>query len=136
VVVSIVRCILVGRNSFAPEMYAERLPDSLGTMTISAERDLLREMPDNQGVPSRGELHRALGLVLHHHCASCHLITVAGVPDLEADEVAAAQLAVDSQVEKGKLADPAFHLETNSKGPDTAAGSTSWRRPSRSVLNT
>ena len=64
------------------------------------------------------ELHRALGLVLHHHGASCHLITVADVPDLEADEVAAAQLAVESQVEKGKLADPAFHLETNSNGPD------------------
>jgi len=34
--------------------------------------------------------------VLHHDGASCYLVAVADVPDLEADQVAAAQLAVDS----------------------------------------
>jgi hypothetical protein len=45
------------------------------------------------------ELHWALSLVLHHHGAGCSLIPVADVPDLQADEVAAAKLAVDAQVE-------------------------------------
>ena len=38
--------------------------------------------------------------------------------DPEADEVAATQLAVDSQVEESKLAHSAFHLEADSKCPD------------------
>jgi len=64
------------------------------------------------------ELHRALGLVLHHHGTGCHLVAVADVPDLEADEVAAAKLAVDSQIEEGELAHPALHLQANTEGPD------------------
>jgi hypothetical protein len=56
--------------------------------------------------------------VLHHHSASCYLVAVADVPDLEANQVAAAQLAVDSQVGEGKLAKPAFHLEADAKCPD------------------
>jgi hypothetical protein len=39
---------------------------------------------------------------VHHHRASCHLVTVADVSDLEADKIAAAQLAVDSHVEDSK----------------------------------
>jgi hypothetical protein len=46
------------------------------------------------------------------------LVAVADVPDLEADEVAAAQLAVDPEVEEGKLAHSIFHLQTDSKRPD------------------
>src|SRR4051794_6853145 len=64
------------------------------------------------------ELHGALSLVLHHHGPSSDLLAVADVPDLEADEVAAAQLAIDSQVEERELAHPAFHLEANTKCPD------------------
>lgn len=32
--------------------------------------------------------------MLHHHGSGCHLVAVADVPDFEANEVAAAQLAV------------------------------------------
>jgi hypothetical protein len=70
-------------------------------------------------------LHRALRLVLHYHGAGCHLVAVADVPDLEADKVTTAQFAVDSQVEEGKLAHPAFHLEADSKCPDVLESE--WR---------
>ena len=40
------------------------------------------------------ELHRALGLVLQHYGATCHLVAVADVTDLETNQVASAQLAV------------------------------------------
>jgi len=56
--------------------------------------------------------------VLHYHGACCHLIAVADVPDLEADKVTPAQLAVDPQVEKRKLAHTTFHLKADSKRPD------------------
>ena len=49
------------------------------------------------------ELERMLGLVLQHDCARCNLVCVAAVPDLQADEVAAAKLAVDTQLEEGQL---------------------------------
>ena len=38
--------------------------------------------------------------------------------DPEADEVAATQLAVDSQIEKRELAHPVFHLKAHPKCPD------------------
>jgi len=64
------------------------------------------------------ELHRALGLVLHDHRARCHLVAVADVPHLQTDQVAAAELAVDSQVEECQLAHPVLHLEAHSERPD------------------
>ena len=64
------------------------------------------------------ELDRALGLVLHDHRARCHLVAVADVPDLQPHQVAAAELAVDSQVEKCQLPHPVLHLEANSQCPD------------------
>jgi hypothetical protein len=39
------------------------------------------------------------------------------VPDLERDEVTAAQLAVDPQVEESELPHPTFHLEPNAQCP-------------------
>src|SRR4051812_28043091 len=64
------------------------------------------------------ELHRALGLVLHDDGARAHLLAVAYVPDLERDEIAAAELAVDAQVEEGKFPNPLLHLEADAKRPD------------------
>ena len=55
---------------------------------------------------SRGrdlELNRVLSLVLHDHGARRYLLAMADVPDLEADQIAAASLAVGPQVEEGQL---------------------------------
>jgi hypothetical protein len=46
------------------------------------------------------------------------LVAVADVPDLQADQVTAAELAVDSQVEECQLAHPVLHLEADSERPD------------------
>ncbi len=43
---------------------------------------------------------------------------MADVPDLEADELTSAQLAVDPEVEEGELAYAVFHLQADSKRPD------------------
>jgi len=40
------------------------------------------------------------------------------VPDLERYEIAAAQLAVDAQVEEREFAHPVLHLEANAQRPD------------------
>ena len=70
---------------------------------------------------SRGrdlELNRVLSLVLHDHGARRYLLAMADIPDLEADQIAAASLAVDLQVEEGQLAHPAVHLRADRKRPD------------------
>jgi hypothetical protein len=67
--------------------------------------------PSLQGIPAGLcdlKLHRTLRLVLHDDGARRHLVAVAHVPDLESDEIAAAQLAVNAEVEQGKLAHPAL----------------------------
>jgi hypothetical protein len=64
------------------------------------------------------KLNGTLGLVLHHYRSRGHLVAVANVPDLEADEVTASKLAVDSKVEKSKFTDSVVHLETDSECPD------------------
>ena len=56
------------------------------------------------------ELHWTLGLVLHDHGAGGHLVAVADVPDLQTHEMAASQLAVDSQVEEREFPHPTLHL--------------------------
>ncbi|KGG86110.1 hypothetical protein P609_11555 [Comamonas thiooxydans] len=50
--------------------------------------------------------------------ARCHLVAVAYIPNLEGDEVASSQLAIDAQVEESKLAHPAFHLKPYAQCPD------------------
>jgi hypothetical protein len=42
------------------------------------------------------ELHWTLSLVLHDDRARCHLVAVAYIPNLEGDEVASSQLAIDA----------------------------------------
>ena len=64
------------------------------------------------------ELHRTLRLVLHDHGASRHLVAVADVPDLQADQVAAAEFAVDSKIEECQFAHPVLHLKSNLERPD------------------
>jgi len=43
---------------------------------------------------------------------------VAYIADAQFDEVASAQLAVDPQIEQGKLSEPALHLKTDANCPD------------------
>lgn len=68
------------------------------------------------------ELDRVLGLVLHDHRARCDVATVADVPDLQADQIAAAEFAVDSQVEECQLAHPVLHLEADSGAQMSLSG--------------
>lgn len=42
-----------------------------------------------------------------------HLVAVAHVPDLQRDKIAAAQLAVDTEVEQGEFAHSSLHLEAD-----------------------
>jgi hypothetical protein len=46
------------------------------------------------------------------------LVTVADVADLERNEIAPSQLAVDAEVEERQLAYSVLHLKSDSKRPD------------------
>ncbi len=70
--------------------------------------------PRLQGLSSDSrnlELHWALGLVLHDDGSVGRRIAVGRVADFELHEVTSAKLAVDTKVEEGELANPAFHLK-------------------------
>lgn len=56
--------------------------------------------------------------MLHDHSACRHLIAMTNVPDLERDEVAAAQLTIDPQVEDRELARPPLHLGPHAQRPN------------------
>ena len=64
------------------------------------------------------ELNRALRLVLHHDGPGRDLVPVTDVPDSQADQVAASQLAVDAQVEQRELTNPVLHLQADAQRPD------------------
>ena len=53
--------------------------------------------------------------MLHHDSTRCRLVAVADISNLEADEIATAQLAVYPEVEEGELAYSVFHLQADSK---------------------
>jgi len=64
------------------------------------------------------ELHWALGLSLHDHRSGQYLIAVRHVPNVQVHQIAATQLAVDRQVEHGKVANLVRVLEMDSDSPD------------------
>src|SRR4051812_5036828 len=65
------------------------------------------------------ELHRPLSLFLDHHGPREYLGPVRDVAYSKADEIAAAKLAVDSQVEHGQIADCMRVLKVNSDSPES-----------------
>lgn len=69
--------------------------------------------PILDGRPRAGrdlELHRTMGLVLHDGRAIGDFVAVADVANAQCHQVAASQLAVESEVEQGELARALLHL--------------------------
>src|SRR3954463_13283573 len=64
------------------------------------------------------ELHRPLSFFLDHHGPREYLGSMCDVAYSERDEIAAAKLAVDSQVEHGQIANCMRVLKVNSDGPN------------------
>ena len=64
------------------------------------------------------KLHRPLGLSLHDHRPGQDLVAVRDVANAQIDEIAAAQLAVDREVEHGQVSNLMRVLKVNSDGPD------------------
>jgi hypothetical protein len=64
------------------------------------------------------ELHRPLRLPLHDHRTCQNTTPVRDVPNMQIDEVATPQLAVDREVEHGKVSNLMRILKLNSDGPN------------------
>src|SRR4030095_11397550 len=64
------------------------------------------------------KLDRPLGLLLHHNRARGDSISVDHIADAEANQIAAAQLAVNCEIEQCELSGSPGHLQSNSDGPD------------------
>lgn len=64
------------------------------------------------------KLHRTLRLVLHHCCPRGNVLSVADVHDLQANKIAASQLAVQAQIEESELAHSALQLQSHPQCPD------------------
>ena len=64
------------------------------------------------------ELDRSPCLFLDHGATVSHPATGAYVVDLQADEIAASELAVDRKIEQGEISFPALQLKPNPNGPD------------------
>jgi hypothetical protein len=64
------------------------------------------------------KLDRALGLLLHDHRPRHDPSALDGIVDAESNQIAPAQLAVDSAVELRKLPGSMIQLQANPNGPD------------------
>jgi hypothetical protein len=64
------------------------------------------------------ELHRPLGLLLHDDCASNDPLAMGDIPHAKLHEIAAAQLAVDGQVEQREVALTVEHFKANANSPN------------------
>jgi hypothetical protein len=64
------------------------------------------------------ELHRPLRFPLHDHRAWQNLAAMCDVPNMQVDQVATPQLAVNREVEHGKVSNLMRILELNSDCPD------------------
>ena len=59
-----------------------------------------------------------LPVLLHHESPRPHVSTAYKLADLDLDDVASSQLAVDGEVEQSPVADPLFTVEQEANGPD------------------
>jgi len=64
------------------------------------------------------KLDRALGLLLHDHRPRRDPSALDDIVDTESNQIAAAQLAVDGEVEQRKLPGSMIQLQANPNGPD------------------
>ena len=64
------------------------------------------------------ELDRSPCLFLDHGATVAHPAASAYVVDLQADEIATSELAIDREVEQSKISFPALQLKPNPNGPD------------------
>jgi hypothetical protein len=67
---------------------------------------------------SQLELYRPLRFPLHDHCSGPNLVAVGDVPNVQIDEIAAPELAVDCEVEHGQVSNLVRILELNPDGPN------------------
>jgi hypothetical protein len=77
--------------------------------------------PGCDGVPcllGHLELHRSLGLLLHDDCACRDLTALDDIMDTQRDEIAAAQLAIDGEIEKRQLSRSMIQLKAKPNRPD------------------
>jgi hypothetical protein len=63
-------------------------------------------------------LNWPLGFPLHDDGSTSDLVCLGDIYNPQPDQVASAQLAVDGQIEKRKIAQSAMNLETHTDGPD------------------
>jgi hypothetical protein len=64
------------------------------------------------------ELNRTAGLVLDDRCSVSHVSAGSNLIDPKADEIAAAKLAVDGEVEHRQIAFAVLDLKSDANGPD------------------
>src|SRR6476619_420279 len=109
---------------------ASVLPSRAMRLGSETAREQVAPVPEfhlRQPIMDRGpgllhdfELDRSPCLLLDHGATVSHPAAGAYVVDLQADEIAASELAVDREVEQGKISLPALQLKLkpNPNGPD------------------
>src|ERR1700758_2198005 len=107
---------------------ASVLPGRDVRLSSETAREQIAPIPEfdlRQPIMDRGpgllgdfELHRSPCLFLDHGATVSHPAAGAYVVDLQADEIATSELAVDREVEQGKISLPTLQLKPNPNGPD------------------
>src|ERR1700731_4075062 len=97
----------------------------LGSETTREQIASIPEFDLRQPIMDRGpgllrdfELDRSPCLFLDHGATVSHPAAGAYVVDPQADEIATSELAVDREVEQGKISLPTLQLKPNPNGPD------------------
>src|SRR6202045_5402660 len=97
----------------------------LGSETAREQIASIPEFDLRQPILDRGpsllrdfELDRSPCLFLDHGATAPHPAAGAYVVDLQTDEIAASELAVDREVEQSEISFPALQLKPNANGPD------------------
>jgi hypothetical protein len=64
------------------------------------------------------KLHRTLGLLLHDDCSGRDVTALHDIVDAKPDQIAPAQLAIDSEVEQREFPGAMIQLQPNPDSPD------------------
>lgn len=77
--------------------------------------------PCGDGIPGlfrQFKLYRPLSFALHDHCPWLNLTAMDDIANPEIDQIAAAQLAIDGEIEERQISNAMVVLKVNTNGPD------------------
>jgi hypothetical protein len=110
----------IDEASVLPGAHMVRMVDATGKRVVgnSPSSTFKPHQEASAYIGGQFELNRSAGLLLHYYGSCPYIRSCNDIADLDLDQIATAQLAVDRQIEKCTISQASFAIEEETDCPD------------------